>query len=1145
MNSDATHGFAWRTPAIALAVLAALLTAAAVLVDRLSRNALMAGAESSLTTISTLKVGQLSNWLTERKGDLQAIAESPLFAAHVDEWLRGGRRDAAGLRQLAGYLEVVRKTYGYEAIHLLDADSHAALISVGDHRPPPESAGKLLELLADSSLTGLLDFYEDGLHEHAGPRLGLMRMLRSPDGRRRLAAIVVEVDPATLIYPFLAQWPVPSDTAETLLVRREEDQAVYLSGLRFVRDAPLHYRIPLERRGIIAVDALVRGHVGLLRGRDYRDQPVLAYVRPVPDTPWVLVAKVDEAEVLSQLSVLRRVIPWALLAFMAAAAIATLSWFRAQRSRLAAQQLQREKDELALRRRVEYLTGHSNDIILMSHTNGRIWEANDRAIEAYGYSREELLQRRFPDLFSAAGRRIFFADLKEVLAQGSVRREAEHRRKDGSHFPVEVSARATNVDGERQWQVIIRDLTERKRDEARIAAMLAENQAILDNAMVGIAYLCRGRIQSCNRRLEELFAYRPQELVGQDSGVLYADPHRVAEMAVRAHDVMAWGGSFMDEVQLRRQDGQTFWGAVSARAIDSQDPVAGSIWIFADISDRRAASERLLEQQRLLESQVAARTRELAEALEVARSADQAKSAFLANMSHEIRTPMNAIIGLTHLLAGEVISAASRDKVRKIAAAADHLLSIINDILDLSKIEAGKLTLEMAPFRVRETLQRAATLIEERARGKGLELRVESDADVPPVVVGDSLRVGQILVNFASNAVKFTDTGFVSLRVQHLAGAAPRCRLRFSVTDSGPGIAPADQSRLFEAFEQGDTSTTRKHGGTGLGLAISRRLARLMGGEVGVDSRLGAGSTFWFTAVVDLPTAELDALVPGNAWRSGSPPPQFPGRAVLVVEDNEINREVALAMLAGTGVATAVAEDGAQAVRMVGERDYDLVLMDMQMPVMDGLEATRRIRTFRAADRLPIVAMTANAFGEDRSRCLEAGMNDHLPKPVTPDTLFAMLNRWLVAVPGPAAAPAVAVDPDLPPPGRFARLGALAGIDLDQGLRMAMGRVSLYERLLSSFASHHGSDMATLGQALARGDRTGARRLAHSVKGVAGTLGFSDLEHAAAALEDVLRSGTGAPTVAAACARFGASLAPILAAIEADAAAAGMTAADR
>ncbi|MEF8714343.1 MAG: PAS domain S-box protein [Accumulibacter sp.] len=500
----------------------------------------------------------------------------------------------------------------------------------------------------------------------------------------------------------------------------------------------------------------------------------------------------------------------------------------------------------------------------------------------------------------------------------------------------------------------------------------------------------------------------------------------------------------------------------------------------------------------------------LAVAKNAAEEASRAKSTFLANMSHEIRTPLNAILGMTYLARRRASDPKLREQLDKIEGAADHLLGVINDVLDLSKIEAGRFELERSEFVLDQVFAQVLVLIGDKVRAKGLALVT----DIDPVLgrlCGDSLRLGQILINFAGNAVKFTKRGSITLRARALEETATGWQVRFEVQDTGPGIEPEDQQRLFNDFEQGDSSTTRQFGGTGLGLSINRRLVQLMGGTLGIKSQPGHGSTFWF--VVHLEKRVGAARTPArDESMAGALPETSAERALarhhrgarlLLAEDNPINQEVALGLLQEVGFIVDVAQHGAEAIDLARKTDYDLILMDVQMPVLDGLKATRAIRALAGREHVPILAMTANAFEEDRRRCLDAGMNDHIGKPVDPDVLFATLLKWLPdrSAPTSGSPPstelATAPATDLPD-----RLAAIPGFDPRLGLERVQGRSNTYLRLLRQFAESSADDGMALRRYLAVGDHVAARRWAHSLRGAAGTLGAVRLQTLAAKLEE-------------------------------------------
>lgn len=498
------------------------------------------------------------------------------------------------------------------------------------------------------------------------------------------------------------------------------------------------------------------------------------------------------------------------------------------------------------------------------------------------------------------------------------------------------------------------------------------------------------------------------------------------------------------------------------------------------------------------------RTRAIREAMLRAQTATRLKSDFLANMSHEIRTPLNAIIGMSRLALASAPAPRLHNYLGKIHGAGEHLLGIVNDILDLSKIEAGQMRIDRVEFDLSEVLEQLSDLAAVKLEARRVDLVFRVAPGVPARLLGDPLRLGQVLINLTGNALKFTERGEVAVAVEVADRGAQALTLRFTVTDTGIGMDAAQLARLFQSFRQGDDSITRKYGGTGLGLSISKQLVELMGGRIVVTSTLGAGSSFSFTVPLGPAKSEAGELAApqpraqqGRAFAVLDLAP-LRGARILLVEDNANNREVALDFLAAAPVLVDVAAHGGEAVRMVQQNDYDLVLMDIQMREVDGLTATRRIRAIDGLAALPIIAMTAHAMAGDRERCLAAGMNDHIAKPIDPDVLFRTLLAWIDRAP---------LEPDAAGAGDTVLLPPIAGVDWDAALAGVNHQHARLIRRVRSFVQEYRAAPGQLAAALAAGDDAPVMSLAHNLKSSAAYIGAHVLAASARQVEEALRSG--------------------------------------
>jgi PAS domain S-box-containing protein len=788
---------------------------------------------------------------------------------------------------------------------------------------------------------------------------------------------------------------------------------------------------------------------------------------------------------------------------------------------------------------------------------------------------------------------------------------------------------------------------ERRASEAKLRTLFSAIDQSPASVVITDLDAC---IQYVNPMFTDVTGYTAAEAIGQNPRILKSG-QTAQDVYLQLWNKMRNGQPWHGELINKRKNGEVYWEDVHIAPVKSlAGAVSHYVAVKTDITERMQAALELERHRNHLEELVFTRTAELAQAKDAADAANRAKSDFLANMSHEIRTPMNAIIGMSYLVLKTELTTRQRDYIRKVQGSSRHLLGIIDDILDFSKIEAGKLTIENADFELEKVLDNVADLIGDKSSAKGLELVFDIAQDVPSHLRGDSLRLGQILINYSNNAVKFTEHGEIKIAIRLKEQSEHEVLLHCAVRDTGIGLTPEQMGRLFQSFSQADTSTTRKFGGTGLGLVIAKKLAELMGGEVGVDSEVGKGSTFWFTArlgrsdgqrqpralaadlqgkrvlvvddsanarqvlsdmlsnmslkvdlaesgeaaIIAVERAEaqgipydiifLDWQMPGmngvetakllrqrqtahipfmimvtaygredviksaeevgidevlikpvsasmlfeGVVRLLGGVPEGPrsigdepsgsfaqlatirGARVLLVEDNDLNQEVALELLHDAGFVVDLAEDGQIALDKLAADDYDIVLMDMLMPVMDGVTATRTLRLDPRWQGLPVVAMTANAMQADRERCLVAGMNDHIAKPIEPEDLWKTLLKWVK----PRHAPSI------PESGNrtvddLSFLPGIEGLDSFNGLRRVLGKKGLYGSMLRKFITGQKSAVAEISGALQENSWESAERLAHSLKGVAASIGATAVTSLATQLESALNERQPRPQVEA------------------------------
>ena len=1051
-----------------------------------------------VNSIAHLKVQQINDWRKERLADAELLRVNPAIVTDLLRCLANGTAPRERGETIT-YLDVVLRQYGYEGFLLVDARGTVRYSSLGSGQVTLDEEGQAALAEAWRLRRAVMSDLHAGA-DHPYPHLGIIAPLFQ--GSAPAGAVLLLVNARQNLYPLIQSWPIANTSGESLLVRRDGDAVLFLNDLRHRENAALNLRISLTEVSTPAVQAVL-GNSGVIEGHDYRGIPVLAVGLPVPETTWFLIAKIDSREALAPARREALVLVGGLIASLGLVVLlASLAWQRHRREQARAlESAETARIENLLRFR--NLFEQSIDGILLMQGNGHLFlDVNPAALQMLGYTRDELLGLRLPDILAVQEHHWLDREVAPTLSGAPQPREWVIRRKDGSTFIAEATARA--LDSARYFTVI-RDITERKRIERelqqttdRLESMLAalpdlmfrvdRRGVIHDFRSVAIELLYLHPDKFLGRKIEEVLPGEAAAIImaaleeaatqGSSRGAVYSLPmpqgeawYEIAIARIKGSDpanpdlimlarditerralerhlrklslaveqsvesiavtdpearleyvneafirntgytreeVMGqnprvlqtgktpratyeamWaallaGRSWQGEFINRRKDGSEYveWASLSPLR-EPDGKITGYVAVKLDITDRKRAEAALIE------------------AREVAEAASQAKTRFLAHMSHELRTPMNAILGFAQLLQQDQLMEDQRQMVVMIREAGDNLLRIINDVLDLSKIEAGRMTLEPRPFALTPLLERLERLLRLSAADRGLDLILDPPPAASADLLGDAPRLEQVLINLLGNAIKFTDTGQVRLHITPLEITPETATLRFEITDTGIGIEPDTLAQLFQPFCQGDSSLSRRHGGTGLGLVISQRLVEQMGGKLGVTSTTGRGSRFWFE--LTFPRI-VNPRLPEPPPSLEPPPTALPpldGLRLLAVDDNLINLRMIERVLQRQGAQVTLAHEGRDALQQLQAQPdgFDAVLMDIQMPVMGGLTATREIRQNPALRHLPVFALTAGVLPEEREAALAAGVDGFLAKPLELEAMLALLRPYLHPVP--------------------------------------------------------------------------------------------------------------------------------------------------
>jgi PAS domain S-box-containing protein len=956
----------FRKPLLAFFLLVFLIGAAGYAIFEQYKKSIIEKEVQNLGAFADLKVEQIASWRDRHRQRAEFFAHGAMLPDAVKQWLREGAPANTRKQKILKTLDGLLQEQGYKTVLLLDKAGAVKASTNGQTVTGADETKFALEAMRSRQV--LLSDFRMGGAQGKNIVITIVAPLIAFDGKNNadiVGALLLITDPYNYLYPAINTWPTPSKSAETLLVRRDGDNVLFLNELRHQKGSALSLRIPLTNTQLPAAKAVL-GETEVTEGNDYRGVSVVAALRRIPDTSWFMVAKVDKDELFAPVYQLKQWTAVLGFAFTGLAAILLLLWYRGAAARYRQLQVQHAAamEREFLLKHFEYLTRFANDMIIVGDETGRIVEVNERVLQALGYSRDELLQMHIPDLHEPLDSQAVPGQFDILATKGEMRSEGIYMRKDGSTFAVEISARSIEVEGKRYLHGIVSDISERKAAEALLRsreAALAEFKYTLDQTLdcvfifqpdtLRFTYVNEGAMSQVGHSEAELLQMTPMDIKPVMPEAYFCS------MVQPLLDGSLPALKF--ETIHRHKDGHAIPVEVNMQLVRKTGQEPRFVELVRDITERKLIETELLN------------------AKEQAERASQAKSEFLSHMSHQLRTPLNSIIGFAQIMessADDETIEAHRENLKTIISSGWHLVRIIENLLNLSAIEAGKIELNIENIDIRSCMQECLELMAPLVAQKMIDLHCADDEFDGVLVRADAFRLKQVLINLLANATKFNRiAGSITISSRRKAGY-----LRILVTDTGPGIAEDDLSAIFQPFSQlANRPNTIE--GAGIGLSISKQLIELMHGKIGVESIRYLGSKFW----IELPLAEVEATVSKPAVLQERSVAGGHKTSLLYIEDNPDHIKLMKKIISRMGDMTLLtAHTPRLGIDLARAHRPDIILLDICLPGINGYEVLEILKSSELTHNIPVIAISAASNPAEIETGLHAGFRRYLSKPL-------------------------------------------------------------------------------------------------------------------------------------------------------------------